>query len=126
MKLLEIAEGEIEVVRMAQIQNLDTPAFIHQITEGKIIRNFDSIDILDAPSNAYMKTVMTQAGYETISAKITGKGQYFTVKDLQKYNFPLNPKFNGSYDAFMKEHGLTLSDRLYINYNIEVKVKYVK
>jgi hypothetical protein len=126
MKLLEIAEGEIEVVRMAQIQNLDTAAFIHQITEGKIIRNFDSIDILDAPSNAYMKTVMTQAGYETISAKITGKGQYFTVKDLQKYNFPLNPKFNGSYDAFMKEHGLTLSDRLYINYNIEVKVKYVK
>ncbi|MGN7863221.1 peptidoglycan-binding domain-containing protein [Chryseobacterium sp. 22458] len=126
MKLLSIAEGEIQVVKMSQIQNLDTAAFIHKMTEGKIIRNFDSIDILDAPSNAYMKTVMTQAGYETISGRITGKGQYISVKQLQKNDYPLNPKFKGSYDAFMKEHGLTLSDMLYINYNIEIKVKYVK
>ncbi|MBW7675491.1 hypothetical protein [Chryseobacterium chendengshani] len=126
MKLLNIAKGEIQTVRMSQIQNLDTAAFIHQVTEGKIVRNFDSVDILAAPSNEYMKTVMTQAGYETMSARITGKGQYFSVKQLKNRDFPLNPKFNGSYEAFMKEHGLSLSDMLYLNYNIEVKVKYLK
>lgn len=126
MKLLNIAEGEIQMVKMSQIQNLDTAAFIHQVIGGKIIRNFDSVDILAAPSNEYMKTVMTQAGYETTSGRIIGQGQYFSVKQLKNRDYPLNPKFEGSYDAFMKEHGLSLSDMLYMNYNIEVKVRYIK
>ncbi|MBB4807238.1 hypothetical protein HNP38_002542 [Chryseobacterium defluvii] len=126
MKLLNIAEGEIQMVKMSQIQNLDTAAFIHQVTGGKIIRNFDSVDILAAPSNEYMKTVMTQAGYEAMSGRITGKGIYQTVKQLKTGKFSLNPKFNGSYEAFMKEYGLSWDSKLYIDYNIEVKVKYVK
>ncbi|KAB1230958.1 peptidoglycan-binding domain-containing protein [Chryseobacterium viscerum] len=126
MKLLSIAEGEIQVVKMSQIQNLDTAAFIFQVTEGKIIRNFDSIDILAAPSNGYMKTVMTQAGYETISGRITGKGIYMSVKQLKAADYPLNPKFKGSYEAFMKEYGLSLDSKLYLDYNIEIKVKHVK
>ena len=100
--------------------------YIYLANRGKIVRNFDSVDILAAPSNEYMKTVMTQAGYETMSGRITGKGKFFSVRQLKNNDFPLNPKFNGSYEAFMKEYGLSLSDMLYLNYNIEVKVKYVK
>ncbi|MBB4807235.1 hypothetical protein HNP38_002539 [Chryseobacterium defluvii] len=73
-----------------------------------------------------MKTVMTQVGYEVMSGRITGKGIYQTVKQLKTGNFSLNPKFNGSYEAFMKEYGLSWESKLYIDYNIEVKVKYVK
>jgi len=126
MKLLDIAEGEIQMVKMSQIQNLDTAAFIHNATGGKIVRNFDSVDILAAPSNEYMKTVMTQAGYETMSGRITGKGQYFSLKQIMKDEYPLNPKFNGSYETFMKEYGLSESSMLYMNYNIEAKVKHIK
>lgn len=84
MKLLDITEGEIQMVKMSQIQNLDTAAYIFEATGGKIIRNLDTLDILAAPSNEYMKTVMTQAGYETISGRITGKGQYFSFKTNYK------------------------------------------
>ena len=66
------------------------------------------------------------SGYETISGRITGKGIYQTVKQLKTRNFPINPKFEGSYEAFMKEHGLSLDSKLYIDYNIEVKVKFIK
>ncbi|MDQ0592009.1 hypothetical protein QFZ37_000378 [Chryseobacterium ginsenosidimutans] len=125
MKLLDIIDGEIQTVRMSQIQNLDTAAFIHKATEGKIVRNFDSVDILAAPSNEYMKTVMTQAGYETVSGRITGKGIYMSVKELKSRNYTLNPKFK-TYEDFMKEYGLDLGSKLYIDYNIEVKVEYLK
>lgn len=126
MKLLNIAKGDIQIVRMSQIQNLDTAAFIHNITEGKIIYNFDSIDILAAPSNDYMKTVMIQAGYEIVNGKIIGEGRYFSVEELKNYDFPLNPKFRGSYEAFMKKYGLSGHDKLYLNYNIIAKVRYTK
>ncbi|HEX7869640.1 MAG TPA: hypothetical protein VF455_05940 [Chryseobacterium sp.] len=119
MKLLNIAEGEIQMVKMSQIQNLETIGYIHQVTGGKIIRNFDSVDILAAPSNEYMKTVMTQAGYETISGRITGKGQYFSVKQLKSRNWDIP-------DELMKKYNLSESSMLYINFNIEVKVKYIK
>ncbi|WP_294282769.1 hypothetical protein [uncultured Chryseobacterium sp.] len=118
MKLLKIAEGEIQTVRMAQIQNLETMGYIHQVTGGKIIRNFDSIDILATPSNGYMKTVMTQAGYETISGRITGKGQYLSVKQLRPY-FDITTEY-------MQKYNLSESSMLYMNFNIEVKVKYIK
>lgn len=126
MKLLNIPEGDIQIVRMSQIQNLDTAAFIHNITGGKIIYNFDSVDILAAPSNEYMKTVMIQAGYEIISGNITGKGQYMSVRDLKNYDFPLNPKFKGSYEAFMEKYGLSWYDMLYLNYNIIARVRYTQ
>ena len=119
MKLLDIAEGEIQTVRMAQIQNLETMGYIHQVTGGKKITNFDAIDILAAPSNEYMKTVMTQAGYETMSGRIIGKGQYFTVKQLKASKWDIS-------DEFMKKYNLSESSMLYMNFNIEVKVKYIK
>lgn len=126
MKLLQIPDGAIEIVRMSTIQNLDTAAYIHQVTNGKIIRNFETIDILSSSSNEYMKTVMTQSGYKTISGKIIGEGQYLSVNELKELGYTLNPKFNNSYEAFMKEYGLSLDSKLYVNYNIEVKVKYIK
>lgn len=126
MKLLNIHEGDIQMVRMSQIQNLDTAAFIHNITGGKITYNFDSVDILGAPSNEYMKTVMTQAGYKIISGEITGKGVYISVEELKNKNYPLNPKFKNSYEAFMEKYRLSLYDRLYLNYNIIAKVRYTE
>lgn len=119
MKLLDITEGEIQTVRMAQIQNLETMGYIHQVTGSKKIVNSDAIDILAAPSNEYMKTVMTQAGYETMSGRITGKGQYFTVKQLKASKWDVS-------DEFMKKYNLSESSMLYMNFNIEVKVKYLK
>lgn len=106
------------MVKMSQIQNLETMGYIHQVTGGKKITNFDEIDILAAPSNEYMKTVMIQAGYETINGRIIGKGVYQTVKKLRPY-FDIT-------DEFMKKYGLSESSMLYMNFNIEVKVKYVK
>lgn len=126
MKLLQIPDGGIDVVRMSQIQNLDTAAYIYKVTGGKIINNFDAVDILASPSNEYMKTVMTQSGYETISGKITGNGYYRTVRELKIRNFPLNPKYNkykNPYEEFMKDNGLSWDSNLYIDYNIEINVK---
>lgn len=119
MKLLKIGEGEIQTVRMSQIQNLETMGYIHQVTEGKIVRNFDSIDILAAPSNEYMKTVMTQAGYETVSGRITGKGQYFSIKELKRNKWSIT-------DEFMQKYNLSENSMLYMNFNIEVKLNYTK
>ncbi|MDP9958537.1 hypothetical protein [Chryseobacterium lathyri] len=119
MKLLKIGEGEIQTVRMSQIQNLETMGYIHQVTEGKIVRNFDSIDILAAPSNEYMKTVMTQAGYETVSGRITGKGQYFSIKELKRNKWNIT-------DEFMQKYNLSENSMLYMNFNIEVKLNYTK
>ncbi|WP_294231080.1 hypothetical protein [uncultured Chryseobacterium sp.] len=119
MKLLNITEGEMQLVKMSQIQNLETMGYIHEVTGGKIIRNFDSVDILAAPSNEYMTTIITQAGYENISGRIIGQGQYFSIKQLKARQWDIS-------DEFMKKYDLSESSMLYMNFNIEVKVKYIK
>lgn len=114
---------------MSQIQNLETIGYIAKTMRESGVKKLSDINILEAPSNGYVKTTMQQAGYETISGKITGNGDYLTVKQLKGRDFPLNPKykdFKNPYEEFMKDNGLSWDSNLYINYNIEINVKYVK
>lgn len=67
----------------------------------------------------WLKVVrLCAAGTETMNGRITGKGIYQTVKQLRQY-FDIT-------DEFMKKYGLSESSMLYMNFNIEVKVKYLK
>lgn len=62
---------------------------------------------------------MTQAGYEAMSGRIIGKGQYFKVKQLKASKWDIS-------DEFMKKYNLSESSMLYMNFNIEVKVNTLK
>lgn len=113
MKLLQIPDGGIDVVRMSQIQNLVTMGYIAKTMRESGIKKLADINILEAPSMGYIKTTMQQAGYELINAEIKG-GNYASVKQLKasKWDIP---------DNFMNKYGLTDNSQLYLNFNIEIK-----
>lgn len=121
MKLLGITKGEIKLVKMAQIQNLETMGYIHKAMKEKGLTRLEDVDILAAPSNEYMKTVMTQAGYETISGKIikTDVTTKLSIRRLKSEGFPITKEF-------MKKYDLSDNSELFIDFNIEVNVKYIK
>lgn len=119
MKLLGIAKGEIQIVKMAQIQNLETMGYIYKTMKEKGFTKLSEVDILAAPSNEYMKTVMTQAGYQLRTGEIIEKGKYFTVNELKNEGFNITKEY-------MNKYGLTNSSKLYIDFDILVKVKYIK
>lgn len=121
MKLMGIAKGEIQTVKMAQIQNLETMGYIYQTMKEKNLVNLASVDILKAPSNEYMKTVMTQAGYEIMSGKIMVRDitEQLTIKELKNERFSITKEFMEKYD-------LSETSKLYINFDIEAQVRFIK
>ncbi len=121
MKLLGIAKNEIKKVKMVTIQNFETMAYIHNTMKAKNFFNISSVDILAAPSNAYAKTVITQAGYEITSGKIveTLKTYKISIAELKNEGF-FFPK------EYLKKYNFTNNTHLYVNFDIEIIVKPIK
>jgi hypothetical protein len=67
-----------------------------------------------------MKTVMIQAGYELKSGKIIENSitKAITISELRR-SFEIT-------NDFMSKYGLSNNSKLFINFDIEVNVKYLK
>ena len=116
MKLLGAKFGEVKVVKMSTIQNVEAVMQLEQMKRNGVSYE---VGIKDTHSFIYATTSIQQSGHKISEVKIDMSGAFgWKLRDMMDhFSMP-----NSEREVLLKKYGLSVEDVVKVNYDIYINL----
>ncbi len=122
MKRLGVDFGGVKTVKMSTIQNFDAILQLETLRRQGIPLNEG---VLKTHSVQYADTSIIQSGHEITGAKVitSNQAEFTDIGSYMQFYERRTPTLKAVHDDLLKKYGLSRSDKMWVNYDIELQVK---